>query len=351
MSFRFPIFSDILVLNLAKMNQELKLSKFAKYAFFVLAINIVVILWGAFLRASLSGDGCGQYWLTCGGEVVPTAPQFKTVIEFTHRLSTGLTFLAVALLFVWAFRKFEKNHRLRKTAFASFLFIVVEALIGAGLVLTGNTAGNWTPSRPFWMSAHLITTFSLLAVLTLTVWFGVGGKPFNFKSKPKILLLLGLSVFGLLLVGMSGSIAALSSMLFPSPTLAEGVAKDFGETSHILLRLRVSHPILSVSVGVFLFFLAGWLKSQAKENFWTNRWANVLSVLILIQFASGVLTLLTLAPIVLQLIHLLLADLVWIAFILLSANVLADQNEAAEKVSFKAEKQSGIGWQHRNNFQ
>ncbi len=319
------------------------MSKFAKYTFFVLALNIVVILWGAFLRASLSGDGCGEYWLTCGGEVVPTAPQFKTIIEFTHRLSTGLTFLAVALLFVWAFRKFEKNHRLRKTAFASFLFIVVEALIGAGLVLTGNTAGNWTLSRPFWMAAHLITTFSLLAVLTLTAWFAVGGKPFNFKVKPKILLLLGLSLFGLLLVGMSGSIAALSSMLFPSSTLAEGVAKDFSETSHILLRLRVSHPILSISVGVFLFFLAGWLKSQARGSVWTNRWANVLSILILIQFASGALTLLMLAPIVLQLIHLLFADLVWIVFVLLSANVLAEQNEAVENFSFATETQNAIG--------
>ncbi|MDQ6788465.1 MAG: hypothetical protein M3033_16805, partial [Acidobacteriota bacterium] len=86
-------------------------------------------------------------------------------------------------------------------------------------------------------------------------------------------------------------------------------------------------PILSVSVGVYLFFLAGWLKSKYKENFSVNRWANVLSVLILIQFASGALTLLTLAPIVLQLIHLLLADSLWIVFILLSANVLAELSE------------------------
>jgi heme A synthase len=116
------------------MNGELKLSGFAKYAWFVLAYNIVVILWGAFLRASLSGDGCGEYWLTCGGEIVPTAPQFKTVIEFSHRLSTGLSFIAVLLLFVWAFRKFAKGEWVRRMAFASFVFILVEALIGAGLV-------------------------------------------------------------------------------------------------------------------------------------------------------------------------------------------------------------------------
>ncbi len=313
-------------MTVTKMNTELKSSRFAKFAWFVLAYNIVVIIWGAFLRASLSGDGCGQHWLTCGGEVVPSAPQFKTVIEFSHRLSTGLAFIVVLILFIWAFRKFGVNQSVRKMAFASFVFIVTEALIGAGLVLTGNTAENWTASRPFWMAAHLITTFSLLAVLTLTAWFASGGKPFDFKARPKVLLLLGLAVFGIFLVGMSGSVAALSSMLFPSSTLAEGVAKDFSATSHYLLRLRVSHPILSISVGVFLIFLAGWIKSKSKESFWTSRWANILIILVVIQLAFGSLTFLMLAPIVMQLGHLLLADAVWIAFVLMSANVLAEQS-------------------------
>ena len=308
------------------MNGELKLSGFAKFAWFVLAYNIIVILWGAFLRASLSGDGCGQHWLTCGGEVVPSAPQFKTVIEFSHRLSTALAFLAVLLLFIWAFRRFAKGSIIRKTAFASFFLIVIEALIGAGLVLTGNTAENWTSSRPFWMTAHLITTFSLLAVLTLTAWFAQGGKPFNFDVPRKTLLFLAIGVLGILLVGMSGSVAALSSMLFPSTSLAEGIARDFSPASHILLRLRVSHPILSISVGVFLLFLAGWLKSQARENVQASRWTDIMSVLILIQFASGAATLLMHAPILMQIIHLFLADSVWIAFIILSAIVLAEQN-------------------------
>lgn len=321
------------------MNRELKLSGFAKYAWFVLAYNIVVILWGVFLRASKSGDGCGQHWLTCGGEIVPSAPQFKTVIEFSHRLSTGLAFFAVLLLFVWAFRKFAKGDNARKAAFASFVLIIVEALVGAGLVLTGNTAENWTASRPFWMAAHLITTFSLLAALTLTAWFAGGGESLSWRVPRKILALLAAAVAGILLIGMSGSIAALSSMLFPSSSLAEGISQDFSSASHILLRLRVSHPILSIAVGIFLMFLANWLKSQAPENVRINRWANVLGVLVLIQFAAGAATLLTHAPILMQIIHLLLADLLWIAFVLLTANVLTEQNAVEEK-SFAAEIQS-----------
>ncbi len=309
------------------MDTKLKLDRFAKYAWFVLAYNVVVILWGVFLRASKSGDGCGQHWLTCHGEVIPSAPELKTVIEFSHRLTSGLAFIAVLILVIWAFRKFPKGAAIRKTAVVSFIFIITEALVGAGLVLTGNTAETLTAARPFWMAGHLTNTFILLAFLTLTAWFASGGKPFSLKANPKAVLFLAIAVAGIFFVGISGSVAALSSMLFPSETLAEGFAKDFSAASNILLRLRVSHPIVSILTSVFLIFLAGWMKKEAKENFWVSRFSNLISILILIQIAFGALTLLTLAPILMQLGHLLLADAIWIAFILLSASFLSKNSE------------------------
>ncbi len=326
------------------MNTELKLSKFAKYAWFVLAYNIVVILWGVFLRASKSGDGCGQHWLTCNGEVIPAAPQLKTIIEFSHRVTSSLAGLFILILLVWALvnwfsGKSERKGFLLASVVASFIFVVFEGLLGAGLVLTGNTAETLTFARPFWMAAHLINTLILLMFLTLTAWFASGGKRLDFGAKPKTLALLSVGVLGMFLIGTTGSIAALSSMIFSSQTLAEGVAKDFSETSHILLRLRILHPISSIAVGVFLLFLADWLRSKAPENFSVNRWANVLSGLVLAQFVWGAMTLLTLAPIVMQLGHLLLADLVWIAFILLSANVLTEKG-AVEKKLYTAKTQS-----------
>lgn len=312
------------------MKTELKQSKFAKYAWFVLAYNIVVILWGVFLRASKSGDGCGQHWLTCHGEIIPSAPEMKTVIEFSHRLTSGLAFFAVLALVIWTFRKFPKGHILRKTALISFVFIITEALVGAGLVLTGNTAETLTAARPFWMAGHLVNTFILLTFLTLTAWFASGGKHFDFKVQPKILMLLALAIIGIFFIGISGSVAALSSMLFPTETLAEGLRQDFSTTSHILLRLRIFHPIFSILVGGFLIFLSGWLKKQAKDNFWTNRWASLLSFFVLIQLVFGAVTLLTGAPILMQLIHLFLADAVWILFVLMAASVLADENFRGE---------------------
>lgn len=314
------------------MDTEQKLTRFARYAWFVLAYNLLVIIWGVFLRASKSGDGCGQHWLTCHGEVVPSAPELKTVIEFSHRVTSSLDGLIVIALLIWAFSRWKsiksaETWRTLKMAIGSFVFVVVEGLLGAGLVLTGNTAENLTAARPFWMAAHLITTLVLLTFLTLTAWFASGGKPLDFKARPKIIWLFAAAIVGVLLVGMSGSVAALSSMIFPSETLTEGIAKDFSATSNILLRLRVSHPILSVGVSVYLFFLASWLKNKFAENASVVRWANVLSLLILIQVLWGAFTLLTLAPIVMQIVHLFLADAVWISFVLLAASVLGESEK------------------------
>lgn len=309
------------------METETKMSRFAKYAWFVLAYNIIVILWGVFLRASKSGDGCGQHWLTCHGEVIPSAPELKTIIEFSHRLTSGLAFIAVLILVIWTFRRFEKRSAIRKTALISFIFIITEALVGAGLVLTGNTAEALTAARPFWAAGHLINTFILLAFLTLTAWLSDGRKSLSFIVEPKVVILMVLAAAGMLLVGISGSVAALSGMLFPSETLMGGIAEDFSAASNILVRLRLAHPILSILISVYLIFLAGWLKAHTPGSPRLTRWANILSILILVQIGFGTLTLLTLAPIVMQLGHLLLADAVWIAFVLMSANFLSEHKE------------------------
>ncbi|REJ77405.1 MAG: heme A synthase [Acidobacteria bacterium] len=296
---------------------------FAKYSLFVLGYNIVVILWGVFLRASKSGDGCGQHWLTCHGEVIPSAPELKTVIEFSHRITSGLAFLFVLALVIWAFRAFEKGSSVRKTAVVSFIFIISEALLGAGLVLTGNTAETLTQARPFWMAGHLINTFVLVAFLTLTSWFATGGEKLRIGENRRLGWFLLAGAVGIFAIGITGSIAALSNMLFPSESLASGIAEDFSQSSHIIVRLRVLHPISSVVIGVFLFVLAGWIKKEADDSASAGFWSGVVSLLVLVQFLFGGLTLLTGAPILMQLGHLLLADALWISYVLLAASALS----------------------------
>ena len=308
------------MLKFNKMDKQIKLSSFAKYAWFTLLCNVIVIVWGVFLRASKSGDGCGQHWLTCNGELIPSAPELKTIIEYSHRIMSGIDFLIVLGLVIWAFVKFQNRDQIRQFALVSFIFIVTEAALGAGLVLTGNTAENLTTARPYWAIGHLINTFILLGALTITAWLASRETSLKTENKQKAFIILSVAVFGILLIGTSGSLAALSGMLFPVDSLVEGFQQDFASDSHGILRLRISHPILSILVGVFLVFIAGWLKNQQENNYALKRFANTLSILILVQLLFGAMTLLTHAPIIMQLGHLLLADAVWIVFILMSAS-------------------------------
>ena len=314
------------------MDTRSKISRFAKYTWFVLAYNIVVILWGVFLRASKSGDGCGQHWLTCNGEVVPSAPQLKTIIEFSHRMMSSLDGLVMIVLVVWAYRiwRSSRTYSARSTlrlALASLFFVIVEAAIGAGLVLTGNTAETLTAARPFWMIGHLTNTFILLAFLTLTARRANGGAAINFAIKGKYLLAILGCIGAIIIIGSSGSVAALASMIFPTETLSQGLTADFSPTSNVLLRLRLLHPISSIVTSVLLIFVALWLRRESGDDGKVTSWSNVISILVLCQIAFGAVTLLTLAPILMQLGHLLLADLVWISFVMLTASFLARERD------------------------
>ena len=304
------------------------MSPFAKYAWFALAYNVLVIVWGVFLRASKSGDGCGQYWLTCNGELIPSAPQFKTVIEFSHRMTTAVDGIVMLVLLGWAIWLWRSDRTLQNrqvfyAAIGSMVFVITEAAVGAGLVLTGNTAEAVTDTRPLWAIGHLANTFILLTFLTLTAWFATRERRLGPMPSTKTILLIALAVLGLLLVGASGSLAALSNMLFPSQSISEGIAKDFSESSDLILRLRLSHPVLSILTSVYIIFIAGWLKALVPDDADTAWWSKVVSILVMVQVAFGGATLLSLGPIVMQLGHLLLADLVWISFVLLVASYLA----------------------------
>jgi heme A synthase len=204
--------------------------------------------------------------------------------------------------------------------------VVLEGLLGAGLVLTGNTAENLTPERPLWMAGHLVNTFVLLAFLTLTAWNATTHRRLRRPDNGSAVRLAigGLSIF---VVGITGSVAALATMIFPSGTIAEGIAADFSSTSHLLLRLRFLHPLTAILLGVFLVFLCGWLAKKADPDRTIAWWSNVISLLVLAQLAVGAATLLTHSPIVMQVIHLLFVDAIWMSFVLLAANMTSQHSE------------------------
>jgi heme A synthase len=313
--------------------------RFAAYAWFVTAVTLAVILWGAYVRASRSGDGCGAHWPLCNGSVVPDGTQAKTLVEFAHRATSGLAFLLVLWLVVWALRAFRRGHPVRAAAVLSGLFIVTESLIGAGLVLLRYVAENASVARAVYLSVHLLNTFLLVAALALTAWWASAGEVMRPRLRGFLSGRVGGALLGALSLGVSGAVAALGATLFPES--AEGLPGVEGMTpaARLLFSLRQYklHPLLAVLVGGYLAYFAFSIFKE-RADVWVRRWAAAVLALVAVQFGVGLLNAALLAPVWLQIVHLLLADLLWLALVLLSASSLARseaRSEEFERVSLR----------------
>jgi cytochrome c oxidase assembly protein subunit 15 len=308
------------------------LNRFKKFAVFCLSYNVLVILWGAYVRASGSGAGCGSHWPLCNGEVIPRPERIQTWIELTHRLSSGLCLVFAMILMGWSWRLFPKKHPARSAANWTFGLTISEALVGAALVLLALVEHDQSVRRAVSISIHLVNTLFLLAALSLTVRysFGYAAPLKRWQEKPKRWFITAL--VAMLLLGTTGALTALGDTLFQSTSLASGFAKDFASGSPFLVKLRVLHPAMAVVTAIVLYlfseFSIRWAESSPAPAADTKRWARALQGLVLIQMVIGGTNLLLLAPIGLQMVHLLLADLVWISLVMLSAAVLTQSSSS-----------------------
>jgi heme A synthase len=294
--------------------------RLSRFSLLVLVYNVAVILWGAVVRASGSGAGCGSHWPLCNGEVMPRAPRLETVIELSHRLTSGLALVLVVALAAAAFRLRPQGDPTRKAAVAGVLLMLSEAAVGAGLVLFRLVADNQSMARAMFMGTHLLNTFFLLGALTLTAWLAGGGAPLRPTEKGRGWLAwsLLLGVLGLLLAGVSGAVAALGDTLWPARSLAEALRQDLSPTAHLLIRLRLLHPTIAVAAGLWALFLTMQPGRRTPWRLWT-------AVLVVLQWIAGAVNVALLAPVWMQVVHLLVADLLWIAFVLFAASALSPE--------------------------
>lgn len=299
-------------------------SSFAKFAWVVLAYNLLVILIGAFVRATGSGAGCGAHWPLCNGVVLPRPEQIETVIEFTHRITSGGTLILVALMVFYAWRLFPKGNPIRLSAALTGLFTITEALVGAGLVLFHLVEDNDSVARAISMMVHLINTFLLIGWCAVTAWWATNGIPekTSLHGVSGGLIILGFVL--MLLLGASGAVTALGDTLYPSSSLAEGLQEDFSPTAHYLIRMRVFHPAIAVSVGLYLAAVTWWIRrvfNQHEIRETVERLSNYLFGLYVLQIILGMINVALLAPVWMQLVHLLVSTLIWITFVLMGTVV------------------------------
>jgi heme A synthase len=294
--------------------------RFRKFAWAYLAYTMAVILWGAFVRATGSGAGCGAHWPMCNGELVPRSPPVETLIELTHRVTSGLAWLLAPVLVVWARRAFPKAHGARRASGLVLLFMTTEALVGAGLVLFEMVADNASMARAVWMSAHLINTFVLLAAMSATVWYSQQEARVRLRFRGSASALLAVASLAVLVLGVSGAVTALGDTLFPASSVREGFAQDLSPSAHLFVRLRVLHPVIGLATGALVLFAAGMAASLGRA---TRRLAITVIGVFVAQVAVGFVNVALLAPVALQLTHLLLADVLWIGLVFLLLTTLA----------------------------
>jgi cytochrome c oxidase assembly protein subunit 15 len=299
----------------------------ARFAWFAVFYNVLVILWGALVRASGSGAGCGNHWPLCNGQVIPVSPGFHTIIEFTHRqMTVGSTLIVVALL-VWTFRVTLKGQAARWFAIASMLLLLNEAFLGMLLVKLGYVTANQSTGRMALLSIHLSNTLLLVAALTLTARFISSGQPRSGLHRARGF---GWAMAGLVAtigVGVSGSMAALGDTLFPAASLQAAYIQDFADNSPWLLRLRLVHPASALLAALFVIWLIGRSRQAGPHRLPEQEpsrtfLARLVVLLLVLQFVLGIVDVLLLAPAWMQLVHLLGADLYWVALVLLAAETI-----------------------------
>ena len=304
------------------------MSALARFAWGVLAYNLGVIAWGAYVRATRSGAGCGAHWPLCNGEVIPSSPSAEMLVEFSHRVTSGLALVSVVVLAAWVWRRCAAGHPARRGAAWALVFMLAEAAVGAGLVLFELVADNETMARALFMAVHLVNTFVLVAWIALTAWWLSGGAPVRLAGRGAEAGWLAAGAAGLMLAGVSGAIAALGDTLYPAHSLFDAISADLSATSHLLIRLRLLHPALAIAAGALVLLVSIRAGSHGQRR--RSRLAFAVAALVPIQVAAGFVNVLLLAPVWMQLVHLLLADLLWIAFVLYGASALADAPTSPE---------------------
>ncbi len=305
------------------MNDSSADRRFTRAAYAVLGYTVLVIVFGAWVRISGSGAGCGQHWPSCHGEIVHLPRSVETVIELTHRVTSGLCMIGMFALLIWGLIRFRRPHPARVALAFGMLFMITEALLGAGLVLLELVGKNDSVSRAIMMAIHLSNTSLLTGAMAYAAWVSVPGRRVRLRGLgPALWLLLG-GLALLVAVSMSGAVTALGDTLYPvaeDGTIVEQLRADQSLTAHFLQRMRVVHPVLAVVVALYLLWLAIELPRMPNmpSTATLRRLGNLVAGLVVAQVCAGVVNIMLSAPGWMQLVHLGLATCLWIALVLLT---------------------------------
>ena len=305
------------------------MSQVARFAWTALYWNVAVVLWGAYVRATGSGAGCGNRWPFCDGDVVGASANGQTIVEFTHRITSVISLLMVTGLVVWCWRVTRKGDWARYSTLLAAALLTNEALLGAALVLLKHVGNDQSVGRILFLCLHFGNTLLLLATLALTAaWLSNGSRSFTLIRQWREVGSIGMGLLATMVTGITGAVAALADTLYPATSLPLSLAQDFNSRTPALLRIRLLHPAVATIAACYVLWVI-WRSSTARNRF--SRSAIALITLFVLQVGIGMMNVLLLAPVWLQITHLFVADVLWILLVLASADLVFEATKEGRK--------------------
>lgn len=308
-------------------------TRFSYLAWAVLVFTVLVILGGAVVRATGSGDGCGDTWPVCSDRIFPANAGLETMIEFGHRLMSGAAIVGIAVLYLWARRLYDRGNLVRWGASAAVVLIVIESLIGASLVLFGWVGDDTSIARMIVVPLHLLNTMFLIAALTFTAWWSSSNEQPRRAIGSEEGRRLAWGAGGLLLVATVGALNALADTLYPADDFLSGVRDELSAGAPFLVKARILHPLVAILVGLAIAYLVMSMGAGSGDR--TRLLGRIVAGLVMVQFALGVVNVVLATPLETQVLHLAMANAIWIGYVLFSASLLAEPVRSLSPVSTK----------------
>ena len=137
------------------------MTRFRRLSIISLFATFILVAIGGLVRATQSGLGCGDDWPACNGRLAPALETRAEIIEFSHRFAAMIVGFMILGLAILALRHFRDNPKVLRATLAALALVVLQALLGALVVIQELKAET--------VVIHLVGSMSLLALLVYIV--------------------------------------------------------------------------------------------------------------------------------------------------------------------------------------
>jgi heme a synthase len=278
-----------------------------RYTVATVVATLVLIALGGAVRATDSGLACPT-WPGCfhAGDFIPPA-DLHVWLEHTHRLVAGVVGLLIAGLTVWTWRLRRDRPALVRASTAALVLVVIQALLGAIVVLRLLQAELVT--------AHLGTAMVLLALLLhIAVTLA---RPASDKTTSGRLVPLGVVVAALCLaqILVGGHLTGVGGgrAFGDFPLMAGSVVPALTNEREVF---HAGHRYLGLLFVLALLWLYVRVRAVRPDDPWLSRLAAAALVLGLVQTGVGAVNVWTGNSFVAVIPHLALASWLWAVLVL-----------------------------------